>query len=998
MIRIQKIRLRNFKSFRKAEIPVSNGFTAIVGSNGSGKSNILDAFLFVFGINSLKALRASRMTDLVNNQAKDDYAKVEIEVLDDASQKPYIISRSIDTHGKSVMRLNDKRVTLNEVQGLLEEIGIKPFGHNIVVQGDITQIIEMNAIQRREMIDEVAGIREFDEKKAEAHKELERVDARIKEVRIVLSERVTQLEQLAKDREAAMRHRELQEELKKSKATLLKFEIDRFSEDLEKNSGKKQKLIEEKTKKESRMAELRSELLGIERELEETRNALMSASQKTFSEFGILAEEKKSEKRVREERIRAQESSVEKQKIRLESITNRESEIAKELLEKNKSLAEKNAEVAALEKALSVKQLEMAKAKKGFDSAKQELASLQRELDGIESESENATRSFFEHESELETLKRTDAFKRKELSELRSESKAVMDRLEALQERKKALSALSARYSDPKALLSEISQKIEETVRSHSYAQSALEVVQSSMRALQKSAANCPTCDSDLSEKQKDRVLTAKRAEEKRLSLAAGEAREKRAKWLDEKREMETILEKHTQLSQEIVPLQELLNKKQRLDEKISHLRSELDEKKRTELETVVAALKQQMEVASQSVEEKRGEIDSFSKQSGFEALHAISEEINALSSKLGSLLGIRKELQLSTEMVLSDELGGLKNERHRIENEIRDIHALVLHEKADIKALETELEKLNLEIRKSEQGMTDLDAKKTKLDEKLFQSRERMEKDALGIRDAERRMSELEVERGKSEVKLLDLKEEFVPFEGSQTLESFEAPKLRSRLPEIEHEIARLGAINQKALENFSEYEREMLEIKKKNDRLEEERLAVLDMIQKIEDRRTRVFMDCFEQVNSNFREMHFLLGEGSGKLELENLEKPLESGLLIEASLKGKEIHNIDAMSGGEKTLTALAFLFAIQLYDNAPFYIFDEADAALDKENSAKLARIIAKISQKNQFIGITHNDTIVKQANQIIGVALNEQKSSVIGLKLRATEESASQVVS
>jgi chromosome segregation protein len=90
---------------------------------------------------------------------------------------------------------------------------------------------------------------------------------------------------------------------------------------------------------------------------------------------------------------------------------------------------------------------------------------------------------------------------------------------------------------------------------------------------------------------------------------------------------------------------------------------------------------------------------------------------------------------------------------------------------------------------------------------------------------------------------------------------------------------------------------------------------------------------------------------------------------------------------MSGGEKALTALAFLFAIQMYESAPFYFFDEADAALDRENSEKLARMIGQISRESQFVAITHNDSLIREAHQIIGVALNEQKSSVIGLKLK-----------
>ena len=113
MIKIQKLVLKNFKSFQKAEIPISNGFTAIAGSNGSGKTNILDALIFALGTNSLKSLRAAKLTDLVNNSAAENYAKVELYLKD--GSKGYVVQRMIDKHGKCVYRLNDERKTRDEM-------------------------------------------------------------------------------------------------------------------------------------------------------------------------------------------------------------------------------------------------------------------------------------------------------------------------------------------------------------------------------------------------------------------------------------------------------------------------------------------------------------------------------------------------------------------------------------------------------------------------------------------------------------------------------------------------------------------------------------------------------------------------------------------------------------------------------------------------------------------------------------------------------------------
>jgi chromosome segregation protein len=107
-----------------------------------------------------------------------------------------------------------------------------------------------------------------------------------------------------------------------------------------------------------------------------------------------------------------------------------------------------------------------------------------------------------------------------------------------------------------------------------------------------------------------------------------------------------------------------------------------------------------------------------------------------------------------------------------------------------------------------------------------------------------------------------------------------------------------------------------------------------------------------------------------------------------LIEAAAAGKKMMNIDLMSGGEKTLTALAFLFAIQKYRPSPFYILDEIDAALDKPNSKKTVDLIKKYSKDSQFIVISHNEFTMQSADCVYGVSMSDGESTVIGIKMPA----------
>ena len=118
-----------------------------------------------------------------------------------------------------------------------------------------------------------------------------------------------------------------------------------------------------------------------------------------------------------------------------------------------------------------------------------------------------------------------------------------------------------------------------------------------------------------------------------------------------------------------------------------------------------------------------------------------------------------------------------------------------------------------------------------------------------------------------------------------------------------------------------------------------------------------------------------------------IENPAKPLECGVRIMVNLTGSKFLDIRSLSGGEKTMTALAFIFSIQEHEPASFYVFDEVDAALDKKNSAKLAQLIKKYSAKAQYIVISHNDNVITSANTLYGVSMDEHGiSNVVSLKV------------
>ena len=175
--------MQGFKSFnKKIAIPFSSTFSTICGPNGSGKSNVCDAVCFVLGRTSAKSMRAERLHELIFHGGKSkepaEIASVTLYLDNVKKEFPFdqdfiTVTRKVNKDGASVYRLNDETVTRQQILDVLAAARIFPDGYNIVLQGDVTQIIEMDPLERRSVIDEIAGIKEYDEKKAKSEKEFD---------------------------------------------------------------------------------------------------------------------------------------------------------------------------------------------------------------------------------------------------------------------------------------------------------------------------------------------------------------------------------------------------------------------------------------------------------------------------------------------------------------------------------------------------------------------------------------------------------------------------------------------------------------------------------------------------------------------------------------------------------------------------------------------------------------------------------------------------------
>ncbi len=197
------------------------------------------------------------------------------------------------------------------------------------------------------------------------------------------------------------------------------------------------------------------------------------------------------------------------------------------------------------------------------------------------------------------------------------------------------------------------------------------------------------------------------------------------------------------------------------------------------------------------------------------------------------------------------------------------------------------------------------------------------------------------------------------------------------------------LEPVNMLAIEEFERTEARMRELSEKLATLQHERSELLLRIEDCDTLKRSAFMQAFDAVNAHFQSLFAELSDGDGHLTLEDPENPFAAGLTLVAHPRGKQVRRLESMSGGEKSLTALSFIFALQRYRPSPFYAFDEVDMFLDGSNVERLARMIRQQADSTQFLVVSLRRPMIERADRAIGVTLARGgHSQVLGVKLAA----------
>jgi chromosome segregation protein len=328
-----------------------------------------------------------------------------------------------------------------------------------------------------------------------------------------------------------------------------------------------------------------------------------------------------------------------------------------------------------------------------------------------------------------------------------------------------------------------------------------------------------------------------------------------------------------------------------------------------------------------------------------------------------------------------------------------RNLESLVTQNneiQAKIHELDEEVAGLTLSISEFEASISAAHARQREFTEKLSELQN--QRDALLITiasiDDELRGFSGQIERISGIIVGLEAKREQV-LEEVSTLSSEACETNDMSIEEIERKIAtadydlsRIGPVNMYAIEEYEVVCDKMVRRKEKIEILSREHTDISERIERYSLMKRDAFMQTYTEISTNFRAIFAKLTEGIGEIVLENTEDPFSGGLSFAVRPHHKNVHLLASLSGGEKSLTTLAFIFSIQKYLPAPFYAFDEVDMNLDGSNVERIADMIRELCHDSQFISISLRKPMIDASDRLIGVTIREDKSTLVtGVSIR-----------
>ena len=401
-----------------------------------------------------------------------------------------------------------------------------------------------------------------------------------------------------------------------------------------------------------------------------------------------------------------------------------------------------------------------------------------------------------------------------------------------------------------------------------------------------------------------------------------------------------------------------------------------------------------EIEAKTATVDELEAEIDDLETELADSKIPELTDQIETLEAEIDEredriqeIDGDLNERSLEKEYAedaiedLHDDIEAAQNRKAEHEDRIGEYEA-------EIDGKRDELDEKREAVAELEDELTELKAERSDLKEELStartnrdQQQDRVNAVESKLEDARERASDLEWEIESLESEVGDYDPEDVP-DHDTVLEMIEL---------LTADMEAMEPVNMLAIDEYDEVRSDLEELEDGKATLVEEAEGIRDRIEQYETQKKQTFMDAYDAIAAHFTEIFEKLSEGTGTLHLENEDDPFDGGLTMKAQPGDKPIQRLDAMSGGEKSLTALAFIFAIQRHNPAPFYALDEVDAFLDAVNAERIGEMVDELSKKAQFVVVSHRSAMLDRSERAIGVTMQQDNvSAVTGIDLSSGE--------
>jgi chromosome segregation protein len=418
------------------------------------------------------------------------------------------------------------------------------------------------------------------------------------------------------------------------------------------------------------------------------------------------------------------------------------------------------------------------------------------------------------------------------------------------------------------------------------------------------------------------------------------------------------------------------------------------------EKQTITAAVSRQQE------ETKNGAAELTSLEAD---LDKTTGQINAINSQIDE---IKKRLDDTNIPLLTDQIEKKRKEIEESDRRLRNKDGDINDAQRERQHFNARLVELGEDRKRQDERNGQIDADIAGSNEQITAHKsqiatlEERQKDFSGeldelrskrgevsqhIQDSELKLMKFDAEKERISVQLVAIQErarslgievDMLRQQVGELETNLSLSEIEGKIAEADGALRKIGAVNMLAIEEYEKVQRQVEERTERKETLSRERTTLIERIEKFEQMKYEAFSTAFHAIDTNFREIFARLTSGSGHLILENEEDPFAGGMTFAVQPRDKKVHLLSSLSGGEKSLTTLAFIFSIQRYIPAPFYAFDEVDMSLDGSNAERIASMITELSPQSQFVIVSLRKPMIEAAQRIMGVTLRPDKSTLV----------------